>query len=97
MQTSVELRSNFFPRDGSDLTGIDLPDATLDLFRPGGFDAVVRFTMQRFEETAGKFCPIRLRQFRCFSQELCYVARHERIVPRRGVRSVCPTDLTDME
>lgn len=43
--------------------------------------------MQRVEETAGKFCPIRLRQLRCLSQELCYVPGHARNCTRRNVRS----------
>jgi len=63
MQPSVQPGSDFCPRNRLDLTGIDLADTTLDLFGPRRFNTLIRFAVETLEKTAGKFCPVGLRQF----------------------------------
>jgi hypothetical protein len=73
MQASVKLCADFSPRDRLDLAGVDLPDSTLDLFSPSGFNPFVGLAGQGLEEAARELGPVGLRQLRCLTQELCYV------------------------
>lgn len=77
MHASVELCSDFFPRDRFHLAGVDLAHAPLDFLSPRRFDAVVRFAMQAFEQTPCKFRPVSLWQLRCLSEKFRYLASHE--------------------
>ncbi|SRR5260221_3100211 len=90
IQTSVQPGSDFFPRNGCDLAGVDLAYPALDLLGPGQFHVPVRLTDNAVKEPTRKLRPIVFRQLGCLLEKVSYFARHEGIVrlgdgnPRHG-------------
>lgn len=82
MQPSVQLGSDFFPRNRFYLARLDLTDAPLNFFCPCRFNVFVGFAVKTFEEATRELCPVGFRKLRCLTEKFCYGACHVRILPR---------------
>lgn len=69
MQASIELCPHFFPRNRLHLARINLANAALNLFSPGGFNFGIRNAMQALKKPPRELSSIRLREARCFLEE----------------------------
>jgi hypothetical protein len=76
MKERVERRSNFFPRNGFDLTRVELPDAPFDFLGPGGFYVFIRLAMKGFQNPACQLRPVRFGEARGLAKKLIDCSCH---------------------
>jgi hypothetical protein len=75
-EAAMQLRSHLLPRNGLDLSGVDLSDAPLDLLSPRCFNVGLRFGFEALKQKARELRSFALGKLRCLSIQILECSPH---------------------